>query len=131
MADGDPVCRYANHAPRSPMTQPYSDALRTFALLTALEATCQAGSQMSKVCVPGGQVPHRTLVRVYDLRIFTIIDGFARVEPPHGRAQPELNPPRSSYFVSAPLNTSSKAPQRTSSIGTPPLAEYRQNSAPE
>jgi hypothetical protein len=36
---------------------------------------------MSKVCVPGGQVPLRTLVRVSDLRIFTILDGFARLEP--------------------------------------------------
>jgi len=47
---------------------------------------------MSKVCVPGGQVPLRTLVRISDLRIFTMIDDFARVEPPSGRAQPELNP---------------------------------------
>src|SRR5664280_2004566 len=47
---------------------------------------------MSKVCVPGGQVPLRTLVRVSDLQIFTIIDDFARFEPPHGRAPPELNP---------------------------------------
>ena len=37
---------------------------------------------MSKVCVPGGQVPLRTLVRVSDLRIFIIIDGFGRLEPP-------------------------------------------------
>jgi hypothetical protein len=47
---------------------------------------------MSKVCVPGGQVPLRTLVRISDLRIFTFIDGFARLEPPHGRASLELNP---------------------------------------
>jgi hypothetical protein len=47
---------------------------------------------MSKVCVPGGQVPVRTLVRVFDLRIFTIIDDFARLEPPWSCcAQPELN----------------------------------------
>src|ERR1035438_579644 len=65
---------------------------RAFALLRALRTHRQAGSQMSKVCVPGGQVPLRTLVRAFDLRIFTIINGLARVEPPHGRAQPELNP---------------------------------------
>ena len=85
---------------------------------------------MSKVCVPGGQVPLRTLVRVFDLQIFTIIDDFARLEPPHGRAQPEFNP-HALYFVSAPLNTSSKAPLRTSWIGPPPPAECPQNSAPE
>src|ERR1019366_8029482 len=56
------------------------------------EHTCQAGSQMSKVCVSGGQAPLRTLVRVSDLQIFTIIDGITRLEPPHGRAPPELNP---------------------------------------
>jgi hypothetical protein len=35
------------------------------------------------------QVPLRTLVRVSDLQIYTIIDDFARLEPPRGRAQPE------------------------------------------
>jgi len=56
---------------------------------------------MSKVCVPGGQVPLRTLVRVSDLQIFTIVDVFARVEPPHGRAQPELNPHALQFCLSA------------------------------
>ena len=49
-------------------------ATSDIALVRALPSTCQAGSQMSKVCVPGGQVPLRTLVRVFDLQIFTIID---------------------------------------------------------
>jgi len=49
----------------------------------------------------GVQVPLRTLVRVFDLRIFTIIDVFARVEPPHVRAQPELNPTLFPFRLSA------------------------------
>ena len=49
----------------------------------------------------GVQVPLRTLVRVFDLPIFTIIDVFARLEPPHGRAQPELNPHALPFRLSA------------------------------
>jgi hypothetical protein len=45
---------------------------------------------MSKVCVPGGQVPLRTLVRVFDLRIFTIIDNLPDLLPPTHRVV--LNP---------------------------------------
>jgi len=64
-----------------PVTDHRPLRLRTFALLRALRTHRQAGSQISKVCVPGGQVPLRTLVRVSDLQIFTIIDDFARLEP--------------------------------------------------
>ena len=54
---------------------------RAFALLRGLRTHRQAGSQMSKVCVPGGQVPLRTLVRVFDLQIFTIIDDLPDLNP--------------------------------------------------
>ena len=85
---------------------------------------------MSKVCVPGGQVPLRTLVRVSGLQIFTIIDDFARLEPPHGRAQPELNPHALPFRLSAAeYLVQSSATDLFD--GPPPLAEYPQNSAPE
>ena len=64
----------------------------------SLRTVARAGSQMSKVCVPGGHVPLRTLVRTFDPAVFIVINGFARVEPPHGRAQPERNPQGSSNW---------------------------------
>ena len=82
---------------------------------------------MSKVCVPGGQVPLRTLVRVFDLQIFTIIDGFARLEPPHGRAQPELNPHTLPLLLSA-AEYLVQSSARTSSI-VPPDSQGRPASA--
>ena len=92
-----------------------------------------ARSQMSKVCVPGGQVPLRTLVRVSDLRIFTIIDDFARLEPPHGRAQPELNPHALPFRLSAAehLAQSSATDLLTGQYPWPSPAELRTRISPE
>jgi hypothetical protein len=64
-ADGLPVGGYAGHEPHSP-ERGYFGRLRCS---EPWRRSSYAGSQMSKVCVPGGQVPLRTLVRVFDLRL--------------------------------------------------------------
>ena len=84
---------------------------------------------MSKVSVPGGQVPLRTLVRSFDLRIFTIIDVFARLEPPHGRAQPELNPHTLPLRLSA-AEYLVQSSARTSSIVPPPRVSRAMRNCP-
>jgi hypothetical protein len=90
---------YAGHDARPSPIAIYGPSvhypLRTYALLRALETLQLCPEPDVEGVCPWWASPLRTLVRVSGLQIFTIIDVFARLEPPHGRAPPELNPTNS------------------------------------